>query len=168
MPGVYRPLTIILRGCGYRKTIPDGPSHGFLAMRIYGSNGTAALATPATARRGATAGGFSVKDGDSSPAPAATSSLRTVGGIDALIALQGVDDATERRRGAVKRGRLALDALDELKVGLLGGDLTPATLQKLKAVAAHLKAGSGDAALDGVLAEIELRVEVEIAKMATP
>jgi hypothetical protein len=42
-----------------------------------------------------------------------------------------------------------------------------ATLQKLKAVAAHLKNGSGDPALDGVLAEIELRVEVEIAKLAT-
>ena len=44
----------------------------------------------------------------------------------------------------------------------------PATLQKLKAAAAHLKDGSGDAGLDGVLGEIELRVEVEIAKMASP
>ena len=137
-------------------------------MRIYGSNGTAALAATPTARRGATAGRFSVTEDEAAPAAAAPSPLRTVGGIDALIALQGVDDATERRRHAVKRGRLALDALDELKVGLLGGDLTPATLQKLKAVAAHLKTASGDAALDGVLAEIELRVEVEIAKMATP
>lgn len=136
-------------------------------MRIYGTNGTGALATSAPARR-APAGGFSVAQSESAPAAVASSSLRTVGGIDALIALQGVDDATERRRHAVKRGRVALDALDELKVGLLGGDLTPATLQKLKAVAAHLKVGSGDTALDGVLAEIELRVEVEIAKMATP
>ena len=32
--------------------------------------------------------------------------------------------------------------------------------------AAYLKDGSGDAGLDGVLGEIELRVEVEIAKMA--
>jgi hypothetical protein len=68
----------------------------------------------------------------------------------------------------VKRGRLALDALEELKIGLLGGELTSGTLQKLKAVAAHLQNGSGDAALDGVLAEIELRVEVEIAKLGTP
>lgn len=83
-----------------------------------------------------------------------------------MIALQGVEDATERRRHAVKRGRVALDALDELKVALLHGDLAPATLQRLKAVAAHLKTGSGDARLDQILAEIELRVEVEIAKMA--
>jgi len=135
-------------------------------MRIYGSNGTAALATTPQARRAAP-GGFSVTEDDSAPAAGASSPLRTVGGIDALIALQGIEDATERRRHAVKRGRVALDALDELKIGLLGGDLTPGTLQKLKAVAAHLKNGSGDAGLDGVLAEIELRVEVEIAKMAT-
>ena len=135
-------------------------------MRILGTNGTAAIATPLPARR-ASAPGFSVAEDDAARAPASPMGLRTVGGIDALIALQGIEDPTERRRHAVKRGRTALDALDELKIGLLGGDLTPGTLQKLKAVAAHLKDGSGDPGLDGVLAEIELRVEVEIAKMAT-
>jgi len=136
-------------------------------MRIYGSNGTAALATPTSARR-TTSSGFSVSDSESAPAAAASSSLRTVGGIDALIALQGIEDPTERRRHGVKRGRVALDALDELKIGLLGGDLAPATLQKLKSVVAHLKTETGDPGLDRVLAEIELRVEVEIAKMAAP
>ena len=56
----------------------------------------------------------------------------------------------------------------ELRDLIMRGDLTPGTLQKLKAVAAHLKNGSGDVALDGVLAEIELRVEVEIAKLSSP
>jgi Class II flagellar assembly regulator len=138
-------------------------------MRIYGSNGSVAVAnTPAARRTSPGSGGFSVSEEEASRAAAGSSPLRTVGGIDALIALQGVDDATERRRHGVKRGRLALDALDELKVGLLGGDLTPGMLQKLKAVATHLKNGSGDADLDQVLAEIELRVEVEIAKLAGP
>jgi hypothetical protein len=92
-----------------------------------------------------------------------------VGGIDALLALQGVEgveDPLERRKRAVKRGRLALDALEELKIGLLGGVLSGSTLTKLQAVAGQLKLGSGNADLDHVLAEIELRVEVEIAKMA--
>ena len=91
--------------------------------------------------------------------------MRTVGGIEALIALQGIEDPIERRRHAVKRGRLALDALDELKIGLLGGTLSSATLTRLQAAAAYLKEGSGDTNLDAVLAEIELRVEVEIAKI---
>jgi hypothetical protein len=135
-------------------------------MRIYGSVGTAAAA-PAPAARRTASGGFSVSEDNKTQNGAAPTALRTVGGIDALIALQGVDDATERRRHALKRGRIALDALDELKIGLLGGNLSPATLNKLTAAAAHLSGGSGDSGLDTVLGEIELRVEVEIAKMAT-
>jgi hypothetical protein len=93
-----------------------------------------------------------------------------VGGIDALIALQGVQEVEgppERRRRAVQRGRIALDALEELKIALLGGALSPALLPKLKSAAAHLKLDSGEAGLEAVLGEIELRVEVEIAKMTS-
>jgi hypothetical protein len=59
-----------------------------------------------------------------------------------------------------------VDALDELEVGLRGGAFSSATLTKLQSAAANLKQGSGNPELDAVLAEIELRVEVEIAKMA--
>ena len=99
---------------------------------------------------------------------AAGGSLRTIGGIDALIALQGQDDPAERRRRAVKRGRTALDALDELKIEVLGGTLGPSTLLRLKSATADLRDASGDDRLDSVLAEIELRLEVEIAKMGPP
>jgi hypothetical protein len=84
-------------------------------------------------------------------------------GIDALIALQGVEDPLERRKRAVKRGRIALD---ELKIGLLGGAFSAATFSNLRSAAVQLKLSSGNPDLDAVLAEIELRVEVEIAKMA--
>jgi len=134
-------------------------------MRIQGPLGTAAATTTSPARRAA-AGTFAVSEGGDSRQTGAPTALRTVGGIDALIALQGVEDAPERRRHAVKRGRLALDALDELKIGLLGGTLSPSTLTKLKSAAGFLKDGSGEANLDALLGEIELRVEVEIAKMA--
>ncbi len=90
--------------------------------------------------------------------------MRTLGGIDALIALQGIEDPLERRRRAVKHGRRALDALDEVKLGLLAGTLDQATMLRLKSVAAELASGSGDDRLDGVLAEIDLRVAVELAK----
>jgi hypothetical protein len=136
-------------------------------MRIQGPIGTAAAATPSVPRRAAS-GTFSVNERTESRPGGGPSAFRTVGGIDALIALQGIDaveEPLERRRHAVKRGRLALDALDELKIGLLGGTLAPATLTRLQSAAAFLKDGSGEAGLDGVLSEIELRVEVEIAKM---
>lgn len=78
--------------------------------------------------------------------------------------MQGVEDATERRKRSVQRGRTALDALDDLKIGLLSGMLDGATVARLRAAAAELKNSSGDPGLDAVLAEIELRVEVELAK----
>jgi hypothetical protein len=136
-------------------------------MRIQGPFGAAAAATPSTVRRSNAAGSFSLNQAaDIRTANNAPAALCMVGGIDALIALQGLEDPIERRKHAVKRGRLALDALDELKIGLLGGALSPATLSRLKSAAGYLKDGSGEAGLDGVLAEIELRVEVEIAKLA--
>jgi hypothetical protein len=134
-------------------------------MRILAPNGTS-LAAAAPAARRATGSGFAVTAETAPRSTAAAGGPRSVGGIDALIALQGVEDPLERRKRAVKRGRVALDALDELKMALLGGALTTATLAKLQSAAAHLKLDSGDAALDAVLGEIELRVEVEIAKMA--
>jgi hypothetical protein len=132
-------------------------------MRVSAPNGTAQAAS-ARPLRPSSGGGFSVADADATPAQTAAVALRTVGGIDALIALQGIEDPTERRRRAVKHGRRALDALDELKLGLLTGSLDQGTMLRLRSVAADLRDGSGDDGLDHVLAEISLRVEVELAK----
>lgn len=134
-------------------------------MRIVGSNATARAGTSQAPRRSG-ASGFSVADTDAPKQTAPAASLRTIGGIDALLALQGEGDPIERRTRAVKRGRLALDALDELKIEVLSGTLGPSTLARLKSATADLKDASGDPRLDNVLAEIELRLEVEIAKMS--
>jgi hypothetical protein len=132
-------------------------------MRVNGPNGTALASAPATARR-ASCGPFTLSEANTPQTASPAVALRTVGGIDALIALQGIEDPVERRRRAVKHGRRALDALDELKLGLLSGTFEPAALLRLKAVAADLQDGSGDEKLDQVLSEIELRVAVELAK----
>jgi len=132
-------------------------------MRVYGPNGTALASAPTMARR-ASGGTFSPAEANAPQPQSAAVALRTLGGIDALIALQGIEDPVERRRRAVKHGRRALDALDELKLGLLAGTLDQATMLRLKAVAADLGDGSGDDRLDQVLAEIDLRVAVELAK----
>jgi hypothetical protein len=132
-------------------------------MRVTGPNGTAIAGPPVAARR--TGGGtFTLSEASTPQAQSPAVALRTLGGIDALIALQGIEDPLERRRRAVKHGTRALDALDELKLGLLSGTLDQATMLRLKAVAADLKDSSGDARLDQVLSEIDLRVAVELAK----
>lgn len=62
------------------------------------------------------------------------------------------------------RGKGALDVLDALKLGLLSGNFDSSTVNRLRDAAASLKESSGDPGLDAVLGEIELRVEVELAK----
>ena len=134
-------------------------------MRVQGPNGTAISSAPGpAAARQAPSGTFTVSEAGSPQAQTPAVALRTLGGIDALIALQGIEDPVERRSRAVKHGRRALDALDELKLGILSGTLDQATLLRLKSVSADLKNGSGDERLDGVLSEIDLRVAVELAK----
>ncbi|MGA8951067.1 MAG: flagellar assembly protein FliX, partial [Xanthobacteraceae bacterium] len=124
-------------------------------MRVDGPNRTTLAAGPAAARR-APGGTFSLAQTEEPQAQSAAVALRTVGGIDALIALQGIEDPVEKRRRAVKYGRRALDALDELKTGLLVGTLDRATMLRLKSAAVDLHDTSGDARLDQVLAEIDL------------
>lgn len=133
-------------------------------MRIAGPNATARTAGPSAPKRAA-GGGFSVAEQDAAKTPQPAAALRTIGGIDALMALQGQDERTERRRRAVTRGRTALDALDQLKAELLSGAPAPTTIMRLKSASAELTAASGDDRLDSVLAEIDLRLAVEIAKM---
>jgi hypothetical protein len=132
-------------------------------MRIYGSSGAIPGSSAAAVRRNGS-GGFSLGEAVSAAETRSAAPPRAAGGIDALLAMQGVEDATERRRRSVHRGRTALDVLDDLKIGLLAGQLDSSTVVRLRSAAADLKSTSGDAGLDAVLSEIELRVEVELAK----
>ena len=132
-------------------------------MRIYGPNGTALAATPTTARR-VGGGTFTIAEQETPRGSAAAGSLRAISTLDALIALQGVEDPTERKKRAVAKGRNALDVLDTLKLGLLDGSVNQSTLARLKVAAEGLTDTSGDAGLDTVLCEIDLRVAVELAK----
>ena len=136
-------------------------------MRIQGPNSTTAAAPSSTARRSAS-GTFSLETEGAARPAAMPTGVRTIGGIDALLALQGMEEPGERRRKAVKRGRGALDALDALKLGLLSGTLDAAALARLKSAGAGLGEPTGDPGLDTVLAEIALRVEVELAKTGMP
>ena len=133
-------------------------------MRIYGPNGTT-LGTPASNVRRTSSSGFALpEDATSAQETRSTIAPKATANIDALLALQGIEDPAERRKRSVQRGRGALDVLDDLKLRLLSGNLDTATVSRLRDAAANLKSSSGDPGLDSVLSEIELRVEVELAK----
>ena len=133
-------------------------------MRIYGPNGTT-LGSPAASVRRTSSTSFALpEDAAATPETRAAVAPKAAANIDALLAMQGIEDPTERRKRSVQRGRGALDVLDDLKIGLLSGNFDASTVGRLRDAAANLKSSSGDPGLDAVLSEIELRVEVELAK----
>jgi hypothetical protein len=132
-------------------------------MRIYGPNGTT-IGSPAATIRRSSPTGFALPEAASAPENRAVMAPKAAGNIDALLALQGIEDPAERRKRSVQRGKGALDVLDDLKIGLLAGNFDTSTVTRLRDAAANLKSSSGDPGLDAVLSEIELRVEVELAK----
>ena len=133
-------------------------------MRIYGPNGTT-LGSPAANTRRSSSTGFALPDAASAPETRPVNVPKAAANIDALLAMQGIEeDPVERRKRSVQRGKGALDVLDALKIGLLSGNFDASTVSRLRDAAANLKSTSGDPGLDAVLSEIELRVEVELAK----
>jgi hypothetical protein len=126
---------------------------------------------PTAARRGERArdpGGASFAEAlteGATPAPAAgTASLA---GVGSLLSLQEVDDPAQRRREGFARGGRLLDRLDEIRQGLLAGIISQPALTQLRQELKQTRAATLDPRLDDILAEIDLRAAVELAKLET-
>jgi hypothetical protein len=135
-----------------------------MSMRINGPNQTNNAAGTSATRRTAAPGQFTLGGSSESAKPQGTAPASALGGLDSLLALQGVEDSGERRKRFARRGKSALDLLDDLKADLLAADLRRETLARLQGTLAELTEKSGTPGLDEVLGEIELRVAVELAK----
>ena len=87
--------------------------------------------------------------------------------VDSLLTVQEVPGATEKRsrRPVIQHGDELLDRLDQLRHDLLVGAVPK---DKLAELAHRVRAGnkkSDDPKLNEIIDEIELRAEVEIAKL---
>ncbi|MBU4435743.1 MAG: flagellar assembly protein FliX [bacterium] len=123
----------------------------------------ASRAKPATS-----GGGFalpSVNAASGAASVAQTGGLAGVGSLDALLALQAMGDPLERKKRAVKRADGILDILGEVKIALLDGEVSTATLDRLTRAIRQQRESTDDPRLDGVLNEIETRAAVEMAKL---
>jgi hypothetical protein len=130
-----------------------------------GGIGSSSGARPA---RSAGGDGFRIITPDSAGGAsqaASVSAAQGVMGVEALLALQDVGGPLERKRRAVRRAGRILDVLDDLKVGLLEGELSGADLDRLRRAVRDERANTDDPALEAVLDEIELRAAVEVAKL---
>ncbi len=90
-----------------------------------------------------------------------------VGGIDSVLAAQEVPDALDARtrKQAVDRGGQILDKLDNLRLRLLEGSLSKGELAEIARLVRARRRSIDDPRLREIVDEIELRAEVEIAKL---
>ena len=111
--------------------------------------------------------GFAKMVSGESETPAASSvkSAAPVSSVDALLSLQEVDDVTERKTKARKRANGLLDELDSVRHGLLMGEIPPHQLHLLRDKVAAARPELDDPELTAILDDIELRAEVELAKL---
>ena len=133
-------------------------------MKVNGPSGAAPTGGQRPVR---SAGGFSMPQA-SGAAPASASQAAVpasaVADLSALMALQGVETATERRRRAIRRGGTLLDRLDELKIAMLSGEAGEGALERLGRTLREERPEDEDAGLTGLLEQIDLRAAVELAK----
>lgn len=138
-------------------------------MKIVSSQRTAPAKGPAkksgTGSSGAVfAPTFSAGGTQSAGAAGGVSSLTS---IDSLLAVQGADtpdDALTGRRRAIENASETLDVLDDIKLGLLAGEVPISKLTELLSHVANERSEIQDPALTHVLDHIDLRAQVELAK----
>lgn len=95
----------------------------------------------------------------------ATSGIAAVGAMGSLLGAQEVDEREARRQRAMKQGRFTLETLERLRDALLLGSLPVATVRSLEKLVAEQWAEATDPVLKQILAEIETRAAVELAKL---
>lgn len=90
--------------------------------------------------------------------------------VDALLALQEVPNSTESRSKGLARANEMLDMLEEVRKGILLGVIPAPQLRSLADMARNHRENASDelksdAQLSEILSDIELRAEVELAKL---
>ena len=86
---------------------------------------------------------------------------------DAIFAAQMVngEEEREKRRQMLRRGDTLLEKLEEIRDGLLLGYISKDKLIEISRYVRETKINTADEKLSELIGEIELRVEVELAKL---
>jgi hypothetical protein len=95
----------------------------------------------------------------------ATGAMSSLTGLDALMALQQFEEVGERRKRAARRANGLLETLDGLRVAMLSGATPAATAANLAALLNEHRDTVDDERLESLLDEIDLRAQVELAKL---
>jgi hypothetical protein len=108
-----------------------------------------------------------LKTASGSPEMEAAQATSSVGHVDAILAVQQTADATDHKsRGLMMDyGNEMLDRLEQLRISILNGAISKDRLQDMARRLRERTSNSDDPRLNELIDDIELRVEVEIAKL---
>jgi len=95
----------------------------------------------------------------------ASAGLSGVMGVLAIQEVDEVDDAAKRASRGKRRALEMLDKLDEIRMGLLSGELTADRVMELARTVQARRVEIDDPKLAEILDEIDLRAQVELAKL---
>ena len=131
-------------------------------MKIEGPRSTGA-AGPARKSAGVAAPGFTVPAASAAP-PAPISAAAPAAPLTSLMALQVHDYDPNRKGRQVKRGKATLEALDALLRATMFAEPPHSARLMLVKLQSEIEM-TGDPRLDAILAEIDVRAAVELAKL---
>ena len=102
---------------------------------------------------------------DPAPVAAGVSNVQATAALDAVLFAQQADPDQINRERASRRGNTLLDRLDDIRIGLLNGAIPRNRLSQLATMVRTERASVMDPKLVAVLDEIDLRAQVELAKL---
>jgi hypothetical protein len=124
--------------------------------------------TAASRRSGGSApaggGGFARALSEGASETAASSGASPVQTVNALLALQEVDDSTQGRGRARRRAENLLDQLEDLRLAIALGEVPLGQLENLAVLLRQRQDVVDDPNLAQIINEIEIRAAVELAK----
>lgn len=112
-------------------------------------------------------GSFGELIGDGAHETQGASASQAMTRVDSLLDVQAAEDPTERaaRQRMQQRAHSILDELENIRVSLLTGTLTIGQMLNIADIVASHREKISDPQLVEIMDEIDLRAQVEIAKM---
>jgi hypothetical protein len=93
------------------------------------------------------------------------SSTGRISAVDSIISIQEISAESNGKNNAQKRASKMLEKLEDIRVGLLLGEIPRSNLEELSEVVRSTREESIDSNLSEILDDIELRARIELAKL---
>tara|TARA_B100001093_G_scaffold451617_1_gene459186 strand:+ start:252 stop:674 length:423 start_codon:yes stop_codon:yes gene_type:complete len=95
----------------------------------------------------------------------AVATTNRISSVDAVVALQEITGDDTGEKGAKNRANFILDKLEDIRMGLLMGQIPKSNLEDLSKILIVARKNSIDSNLLEIIEDIELRAKIELAKL---